>query len=117
VKLKLIKPKNQLHPEVYVDGVLEENVKKITLHTWVNGHGNVSEQVEVTVRTNGKEIHVKGMENLEIDLDFLCGLSLKTTKRGIGCFFGKSRVCLTQSLKYISDSSSLPKLELEIVAT
>jgi hypothetical protein len=112
MKIQLLKPKGQLHTEVYLEGRLEENVRKITLHTWVNGHGTASEQIEVTVQMPGKEVTAKGLANVAVDLSFLCGLSLKTTKRGVGCYLGKSRVHLTQSLKYTSDVSYLPKLSL-----
>lgn len=114
-KILITKDVNQLHPEVYMNGKLVF-ATQVVVYTWTNGSGNYSEHVEATINVHGEEKKARE-EDVHVDVMLHCGLRIRSTNRGLGCFCGTHRICLIQKLKYTAHGSSLPTLVLEMVAS
>jgi hypothetical protein len=113
MKLQVLKALSQLHPDVILDDKLIQT-EQITVQTWVNGNGIASEHVRATVVIHGDEIIFED-EDVRVDMVLHCGLHVRSTDRGLGCFVGDTRISLIQTLKYTVEM--LPTLTLEMLAT
>jgi len=104
-------------PEIHLDGQILYP-SRIEITTWVNGDGAASEHV--LARLNLGHKHPKEFKDGEvtIDLALQCGLVIRSTERGLGCFFNGKRIALVQKLNYVAGHSvpPWPYLTIELSA-
>lgn len=115
--LYISKELNKNTPDIRLDGqVLYPD--KVEVHTWVNGEGAASEHV--LVRLNYSDSNPQEFKDREVTLDLVlqCGIVIKNTDRGLGCFLNGKRISLVQRLNYVAGHSvpPWPRLTIELSA-